>query len=46
MADCLEGLALAGARALESEEVTGLTKPIDLGTLHRLLARLAAGSAA
>lgn len=33
-------------RALESEAVTCLTKPIDLGALHQLLARLAAGSAA
>lgn len=32
--------------ALESEDVTCLTKPIDLGALHQLLSRLAAGSRA
>lgn len=31
-------------RAVESDDVTCLTKPIDLGALHQLLARLAAGS--
>jgi CheY-like chemotaxis protein len=40
---CVILLCPRAGRALESKDVTCLTKPIDLGALHQLLARLAAG---